>query len=221
MKRFIISSSYFQFSVQLKFSHASSNTQITATSSPSTPHITTDHHRSSKDHSKLHTSSSSPLSILHHPSTSSTHNFAIHYPPTSPKNPELTTSLRAARIVCRKSLCVSFQVDLGLEDLSSCAWCLLPCFGRNSASSVPCILCLAESKGFLRLLVDCSHIFVCFSSDCGIKVRAQIAHGRRMGGTSVSIYRGISLRCCGPSVLGREGCEGRPSRADRVRIPLI
>lgn len=119
----------------------------------------------------------------------------------------LTISLRAARIARRKSSCVCFQVDLVLENLSSSERRFFSCLGRNSANSVPWILCLAESKGFLFLFADRSQIFECLSNDCGIKVRAQIAHGRRMGGTSVSIYQEL-IGCCDSPV--RQAHEMRP-----------
>lgn len=113
--------------------------------------------------------------------------------------------MRAARIARRKSSCVCFQ-DLE-EDLSSGDRRFFSCLGKNSASSVPWILCLAESNGFLFLFADRSQILACFSNDWGINVRAHIAHGRRMGGTSVSIYQEL-VGCCDPPV--RHPHEMRP-----------
>lgn len=89
-------------------------------------------------------------------------------------------------MVRRKSSWVFFQEDL----VFSSWWCRRgSCLGRNSANSVPWILCLAESKGLRFLAAARSHILVCFSNDCGMKVRAQIAQGNRIGGSaSASIY---------------------------------
>lgn len=75
---------------------------------------------------------------------------------------ESTISLRAARMACRKSSCVCFQ---DLEDFSSGDRRFFSCLGKNSASSVPWILCLAESNGFLFLFADRSQILACFSND--------------------------------------------------------
>lgn len=108
-----------------------------------------------------------------------------------------TVSLRAALIVRKKSSCVSFQDDLCF---SSFEYLFFSCRGRNSARSVPCILCLAESNGFRFFAAARSHIFACFSKDRGMNVRVQIAQGNNTSAASPSIYSNIFLQSDSPRI---------------------